>query len=580
MKQIPLGVSNYDKIVAGDYYYFDKTPFIPVIERQGLFIMLARPRRMGKSLMSSMLASYYDVANKDRMVELFGNLWIGNHPTPNANRYLILQFDFSKVDKDMDNLSQSFAVYVRNQVTKFLKKYREYYSQEDREWILSQTIAKEMINVLISASDLNGLRLYLFIDEYDNFTNTVLAARGVKEHEKITHGQGFYRNFFESFKDSFDRIFMTGVTPVTYDDLTSGFSIADLVALEPQFNQIVGVTETELREMIEYYRGEGMVHRNTDTLVREMKPWYDNFCFSEKCFGHDSPIYNTNMVLKYMNRIIQDDSTPADMVDRSARTDNEKLDYLVMAEDSLHREERIRVIQEICAKGYTTGRVESQFPANKAGEEKNFKSLLYYYGTLTFGGWNPYGVPILKVTNKTMADLYINYMMDIVNSQGLNVSSCREALDKGLAEAAITGNWLPLVEEIGNIYHKYSSLRNAIRGEIDMQGFIRGMLSLNEYFALWPELELGLGFCDILLVPKTVPNCPTRHSFLIELKYMKKEDKNIEEVKEEALVQLQTYLSDVKLSETGLLRGTDCTPIYVIFQGMNIVDKGVMEDYK
>ncbi len=576
MKRIPLGISNYEKIVEGDFYYLDKSPYIPVVERRGNFIMLARPRRMGKSLFSSMLASYYDINNRPRFQELFGHLWIGSHPTAEACRYLVLQLDFSKVKADIQHLSQSFKEYVKIKVHDFFLRYKVFFAQEEVDYCLAQPSDVHIINALIDASRRKKLPTYLIIDEYDNFTNSVLAARGVEAHTQITHGMGFYRNFFQSFKDAFDRIYMTGVTPVTYDDLTSGFSIATLVALEPPFNQIVGVTDSELRKMIEYYRGEGFIHRDTDTIVAEMKPWYDGFCFAEESFGEEDTIYNTNMVMTYMSQItFNKDATPQEMIDYGARTDTNKLDYLILTEELDNKERRKEIVEEICARGYITGIVKRQFPAIDAGKDENFKSMLYYFGTLTFGGWNDDGETILKVSNLTMADLYLNYMKRVALDQGLDVDFMERSLNEALLKASRDGDWEPLAREIGKIYHSYTSVRNSIRGEADVQGFLRGMLCLNRYFALWPELELGGGYCDILLVPKGEPRCPTRHSYLLELKYLKRDCPDIphaiEEAQREASCQLRQYLTDTRLGETGLLRGTRLTPLCLVFQGSSLV---------
>ncbi len=253
-----------------------------------------------------------------------------------------------------------------------------------------------------------GLHTYLFIDEYDNFTNTILAVRGVKAHEAITHGEGFYRSFFKGCKGSFERIFMTGVSPVTYDDLTSGFHIADVVALSPRFNQSIGVTETELRKMLEYYRSEGAITRDVDGIIEEIKPWYDNFCFSSRSFGVDPTIYNTDMVLRYLKELIHEKRPPKNMIDYAARVDYAKLDDLVFSEDFSDCELRIETIVEICNKGYTRGMIQSEFPACQCGDWRNFKSMLYYLGVLTFGGWEG-DLPRMIVPNKTMEALFVGY---------------------------------------------------------------------------------------------------------------------------------------------------------------------------
>ncbi|MCD8387018.1 MAG: ATP-binding protein [Bacteroidales bacterium] len=577
MKQIPYGIDDFERIIQEDYYYIDKSEYIRTVEKQASYVLLVRPRRMGKSLFTNMLMAYYDILNKDKFEKLFGHLVIGQKPTEWANKFMVLKLDFSMVENQLENLEKDFTEYCFNQLSLYFKRYRDIYSMEEREEIMGCSSIKAAIVQLTSLNKLKGLRTYLFIDEYDNFTNTILAARGVKAHEAITRGDGFYRNFFQGCKGTFERIFMTGVSPVTYDDLTSGFHIADVVALLPKFNQAIGVTETELREMIEYYRSQGQITRTADDIITEIKPWYDNFCFSSRSYGVDPTIYNTDMVLRYLKELISEKLPPENMVDYAARTDPKKLDHLVLSEDLANREERINIINEICAKGYTTGVVEPEFPARDCGDERNFKSMLYYYGTITFGGWED-GEPRLIVPNKNMGDLYLDYMLKLAQDQGLQLNGKYKELQSAIREAAVEGKWQPMAEVIGRICQDYASVRNEIRGEWDLQGFLRGLLCLNRYYDVWPELELGHGFSDILLVPRGNPECPTRHSYIIEVKYVglekkgkKGEKDSLEDKVKEAGKQLAQYVADHHLCDGALLRGTDLTPLCFVFKGHRLV---------
>ncbi|MCC8114177.1 MAG: ATP-binding protein [Bacteroidales bacterium] len=580
MKRIPYGIDDFERVIRQNYYYIDKSEYIRLVEEQCSYVLLVRPRRMGKSLFTNMLMAYYDLNKRDQFQELFGHLAIGKNPTEWANQFVVLKLDFSKVEDDPEALRKNFTGYCFNRIRAFFKEYSSLYTEEEQNDILSLQSIVIAIDQLVTYSKQKGLHTFLFIDEYDNFTNTILAARGVKAHEEITHGDGFYRSFFKACKGSFERIFMTGVSPVTYDDLTSGFHIADVVALSPRFNQSIGVTETELREMIEYYRAEGQITRTADDIIAEIKPWYDNFCFSSRSYEVDPTIYNTDMVLRYLKELINEKLPPENMVDYAARVDYAKLDHLVLAEDLTNREERIETVYEICAKGYTTGVVQPEFPARDCGDSRNFKSMLYYYGTLTFGGWED-GEPRLIVPNKNMGDLYLDYMLQLAKGQGLQLNSRRDALQTAIKEAAVDGQWKGMVDMVGQICKDYASIRNAIRGEHDIQGFLRGLLCLNSYYDIWPELELGHGFSDILLVPRNDKECRTRHSYLIEVKYIGAISgsesvlkKAIEDKVKEARAQLDNYIKDHHLYESTLLRGTELTPLYLIFHEHELVRVG------
>lgn len=573
MKKIPTDVDNFVTLREEGYYFFDKTGYIRLLERQKKFILLVRPRRMGKTLFSSMLMAYYDINLKDRFQELFGDLEIGKQPTEWASKYMSLRLDFSQVSYHPEELEKNFTSYCMIKFKEFLLRYHEYFTEKESNDILNSGDIKSVINRLVDIAHLKKMKIFLVIDEYDNFTNTVLAARGVKAHEAITHGEGFYRTFFSGCKGTFDRIFLTGVSPVTYDDLTSGFNIADVVSLEDWFNSAMGVTETELKDMIEYYRSKGTITRRTEDIIAEMKPWYDNFCFCDSCYGIEPPIYNTQMVLRYMQNLVEKGRPPKVLLDRSARVDTRKLNFLVMSEDLGDRSYRINIIKEIISQGYITGNVEEQFPAGTAGETKNFKSMLFYYGTLTFGDRDEYGLRKLVVTNKTMRDLYLNYMHTIVEEEGFILRERVDILEQTVSGAAVKGEWLPMVEEMGKLCHQYSSIRN--NSEPQEQAFLRGLLCQNPYYDVWPELELGDGYCDILMVPRTVHDNPAKFSYLIELKHMSARAKDPEAKVKEACKQLQQYIAEAHLADSPLLGGTTLIPIYMVFDHRHrLVAKG------
>lgn len=587
MKKIPYGIDDYDRIIKQNYYYIDKTRYIRTVEEQNAYLLLVRPRRMGKSLFTNMLMSYYDINKADEFNTLFGDLEIGKKPTEWVNKFVVFKLDFSQVGDSAENLPQEFTQYCFVQLEHYFNHYQNLYTEREKEMVMSLNNITHAIVMMVNISKEKGLHTYLFIDEYDNFTNTILAARGVKAHEAVTHGDGFYRKFFQGCKGTFERIFMTGVSPVTYDDLTSGFHIADVIALSPRFNQAIGVTETELRQIISYYRKEEFISRSEDEIIEEIKPWYDNFCFSSRSFGKEPTIYNTDMVLRYLKELILEKQSPEIMVDYAARIDYKKLDHLVLAEDLSNREDRIATVREICSKGYTLGEVQPEFPARDCGDERNFKSMLYYYGTLTFGGIQD-GMPRLIVPNKNMGDLYLDYMLKISQDEGLPLKDINRELDASLKEAAVDGQWKSLIDNLGEITAKYSSVRNDIRGEWDIQGFLRGLLCLNRFYDVWPELELGHGFSDILLVPRNHPDCPTHHSYIIEIKYLKSksevdnstlsmENKIQKEIAlkiKEACDQLQKYITDHHLTGSHLLHGTSLTALYLIFQNHTLVSSG------
>ncbi len=255
----------------------DKTEYLAKMEAQDSFVFFVRPRRFGKSLFISMMESYYDLNQKKDFQKLFGGLWLGEHPTEYANRYLVLKLDFSKVGgKTNDELEQAFETHIGWRVDDMVIRYAGVLGPEFATDYAKRDSAAGKIDAVIAQSRREGIPLYLIIDEYDNFTNQMIRATGVKDYRDITHGAGFYRNWFKKFKGEFDRIFMTGVSPVTMDDLTSGFNIAANMTLDAASNATLGFSEAEVLQMYSDFKGTGKFTAGDPAeIVASIKPWYD-----------------------------------------------------------------------------------------------------------------------------------------------------------------------------------------------------------------------------------------------------------------------------------------------------------------
>ncbi|MDR0895462.1 MAG: AAA family ATPase, partial [Prevotellaceae bacterium] len=329
IKDIPYGISDFEQIIGDNYYFVDKSKYITLVEKSRPNLLMIRPRRFGKSLFVGMLSTYYDILQKDRFDEVFGNLWIGKHPTKNQGRFQVLRFDFSKVGgaSSIGELKESFNTYCGGVVDKFANKYAAFYPPIFLEDIRNAPTAQGKLNLLdIYAKD-ERYPLYLILDEYDNFTNIVLGEHGHDKFHQITHATGFYRDVFKIFKGMFYRIFMTGVSPVTLDDLTSGFNIDWNISNSPRFNAMMGFSETDVREMFQYYKDAGALTGEVDAMIEEMRPWYDNYCFSKGAL--DEPrIFNCDMTLYYLNNRVEEGTAPEQMLSKNVRTDFSKLKML------------------------------------------------------------------------------------------------------------------------------------------------------------------------------------------------------------------------------------------------------------
>ena len=405
-KALPYGISNFRRIREENYYFVDKSSYIPVLEDAASFLFLIRPRRFGKSLFLSMLRYYYDIEEKDNFARLFDGLWIGQHPTQWQGKFQVLHLDFSQTGGDIETLDKNFDDYMIVQYRAFAEKYAAYYPAGYLEGLARYDTASAIMNYVHSAAQRQGCKLYLIVDEYDNFTNTVLNEQGEAIYHAMTHASGFYRDVFKKFKGNFDRILMLGVSPVTMHDVTSGYNIATSITMDGRFNQMLGFSETEVREMIRYYQSAGVLQADEDPLVAEMKPWYDGYCFSEDVVYTDPKMFNSDMVTYYVNHYIQHGCPPNEMLNRDIRAQYTPLNRLISLNsfDSSYKEFLLKIVND----GSVRSKLGTSFSINQLTDPSIFISLLFYYGMLTITG--TYGaMQILSIPNKSSRLLYNDY---------------------------------------------------------------------------------------------------------------------------------------------------------------------------
>lgn len=391
-KRIPYGMQNFEDVIERDCYYVDKTPFIEKIEESNMYFFFIRPRRFGKSLTLSMLENYYDINKKDKFESLFGNLYIGKNPTPERNSYLILHLNFAMISAGLDNYKKGLDAHCNNKFNSFCSRYAHLLPPDIKEEMNQKEDAVAQLGFLCDKCAEAGLKIYLFIDEYDHFTNQILAH---KEHEsryrEQTHGEGYLRHFFDTIKgaagDSLGRVFVTGVSPVTMDDLTSGFNIGTNYSLSPEFNEMVGFTEDEVSEMLAYYASVLPFRHSVDELIEVMKPWYDNYCFSEEEYGKTT-MYNSVMVLYFVDNYIRNNyDIPKKLVETNIRIDYDKIIRKLIRYDR-EFSHNSGIIEDMLVKGFALGDLKDifPFPSNCTNAPDSILSLLFYFGMITIDG--------------------------------------------------------------------------------------------------------------------------------------------------------------------------------------------------
>ncbi len=561
-KRVPYGVSNFKKIIKFNQYYVDKTMYIPMLEDQPDYLIFIRPRRFGKSLFLSMLETYYDCNLKDQFKELFGELWIGSHPTPLQGEFQVLTLDFSQVGGDIEHLEENFNSYCGFCFDSFMRRYKEYYGEKVAEQVYAETQSHNKLAIIQKNAAEKGYPLYLIIDEYDNFTNTVLNELGEEVYHAMTHASGFYRDYFKKFKGSFDKIFMMGVSPVTLDDVTSGFNIGWNISTKPKFDKMLGFSTEDVREMFTKYREAEKIPADSDVeaMIEEIKPWYDNYCFAEECLKSDVRVFNCDMVLYYLRNYMDYGCAPKQMIDPNTKTDYNKMKKLLQLD--ILDGDRKGVINKIAEEGEIVTSLYQTFSAIEMTKPEVFPSLLFYYGMLTIkqllGDQLVLGIP-----NNNVRKQYYTYLLEQYQAQKyIDINRVGTLL----TNMAFDGKWEPVLSFISKAYENVSAVRDGIEAERNLQGFFMAYLYLSSYYIIAPELELSHGFCDFFMLPD-LTHYPIKHSYIIELKVLGKQDSEVkaETQWQEAIEQINRYAAAPRVEV--LRQGTTLHKIIIQFKG-------------
>ena len=566
IRLLPYGISDFKQIRREGNYIVDKTMYISKMENTDHFIFLIRPRRFGKSVFLSMLRTYYDINERDNFQTFFKGMWIANHPTPERGQFQVMYFDYSRIGGKADVLEKNFERYCNDVIDSFAEKYQNYYREDFVQEVKARLDFRAKINYVNLCAYEAGHKLYLIIDEYDNFTNTVLNEEGEAIYHALTHANGFYRDIFKLFKGMFTRILMMGVSPVTMDDVTSGFNIASNISLRPEFNMMLGFSEEDVRAMIRYYQSVGMLEgKDEKTLVEEMRPWYDNYCFARKAVDTDPKMFNCDMVLYYLNRVMQTGESPEQMIDPNTKTDYAKMRRLIQI-DALDNYRR-NIIHEVTEKGFIIAELKESFDASRLIDRENFISLLFYYGMLTIGGVRGARLRLIIPNNNVRLQYYDWLLREYDHIAHVDISKLQDVFEG----AALDGEWRPMMEHLGVAYCESSSVRQLMEGERNLQGFMTAMLSLNPYYLAAPEIEANHGYCDFFLMPDLNRYPMVRHSYILELKYLKTNARDAEAERQwvEATEQIRDYAEGQRVRQ--LIAGTQLHLIIMQVKGCKML---------
>ena len=535
--KMPYGISNYEKIINDGYYYVDKTMYIEKLENlPETNIMFLRPRKFGKTLFTSVLENYYDKNKKESFEKLYGNTYIGKNPTKLKNSYCILRFNFSGIDTSTEEATiRGFKKEVASSIEVFINRYNlEFHVNKEDE-------AENILDNLFKSFYIQKPqdKIYVIIDEYDHFANELLGFNP-EQFRGLVSKNGKVRKWYEILKKGtetvVDRIFITGVAPITLDSLTSGFNIGTDITQDEEFNEMIGFTEEELKEIL---KNQEISLKEQEKIIPIMKENYDGYKF---CLKAKNQIYNSNMCLYFLSRYIRLGEIPDKLIDTNIASDYSKIGKML---DLCKGENRLEILRKTVQGEPIVNTIVEKFNPAIEFTENDMISMLYYLGYLTISG-ELVGIPELTIPNKVMKEIYADYFMQMMDKEA-EFRIDNNANQEILIQLAKEGR-IDKIVEILKIYLNNLSNRDLIKFDEKYIKLIFYCIAMNiKAYSTKSEMEVNRNYPDILLVPRD--SSKGYKAVMVEFKYIKKgEVAKLEDKQKEAKEQIERYSSfeDIK----------------------------------
>ena len=558
MKKVPYGIANFEAIKENsNYYYVDKTRYIEQIENLGSkYHFFLRPRRFGKSLFLSMLEHYYDMNRKNQFDELFGDTYIGKNPTPLRNSFPVLKLNFSGIPTHGTEAQteHSFKVKFIGDIELFFSKYTKHFNigENIKNIVLAEKTTSDILNRFIAKMYECGVKYLMLIDEYDNFANNVLIHHGKDNYLALTHKGGFLRSFFAAIKNAtetrtVERMFVTGVSPLVLSDVTSGMNIGDNISKNSIFNSMIGFDQKEVETMLDYYIDEKAVKSDErDEILEIFKVNYNNYCFSEKT---SEKIYNSDMILYFFNNYFQDKKIPNDFLDENVRIDYGKLQFLILESKKLNG--NFDLLSKLIEKKEVTTELIHSFALKDIIDENKFKSFLYYLGLLTIKEHIFGNNFVLNIPNEVIKTMHFDYIRQSLRD-GYELKINIDFLKQEFMQLAFKGEWKALFDYIIKKFYEAVSIRDFVFREQGIKMFILAYLNVTPLYFILSEPEMNRGFADIFLQKNYFTTDKTKFEFIIETKYVTKEElssnSSVDYYIAEAKDQLMKYSQSQKIT--------------------------------
>nr|VFK33483.1 MAG: Predicted AAA-ATPase [Candidatus Kentron sp. MB] len=556
----PYGISDFDLFITEQYHYVDRTNHIPLLEKAGKQLLFLRPRRFGKSLLLSMLENYYDINKADRFEELFGNLAIGQNPTPEHSQYFVLKWDFSMVSPEGDGeaIRRSLYDYLNIRIKTFSDYYRAKLSDPIR---IDPDNAISSFLSLLNAVQKTGHFLYLLIDEYDNFANELMVKHRTTEsrYQAILSGEGCMKALFKSVKAAASglglrRVFITGVSPVAMSDLTSAYNVAENIYFLPQFNALCGFREDEIAEMTAIIIREcHLPPSQADDTMEMMRTYYNGYRFSRRT---EERVYNPTLALYFLKAFHRDCHYPEEILDSNLAMDRSKMQYIAQMDkgrelifDALTEEEPVQVRRLADRFG-----VEDMLHAPK--DTDFVASLLYYFGILTLGGMTPFGELTLTIPNLVIRKLYAESIREMLLPGGEEEDMAKQAVQILYRH----GDIKPLCDFVEQKYFKVFSNRDyRWSNELVVKTAFLTLLFDDTLYIMESEAEIERGHPDLTMIVRPDMRQYRILDILIEFKFVSLQEagldgETLKKMDHDALQALPAVRAKQQEAESGLTR--------------------------
>lgn len=538
--KLPYGQSNFLN-VATECYYVDRTMYIEALERQANpYLFFLRPRKFGKSLFISMLEYYYGLQHKEDFGRIFGKYYIGQHPTPAANSYLVLTLDFSGIQTDSKaGVYQQFTAKVRNSVSEFFSAYQPYFQQEDWDAIDEIDAPNLLLDYLAAAirKRLPDRKLYILIDEYDHFANELIAFH-LEDFKEIVGRNGFVRKFFETIKEEsrnglVERMFATGVSPITLDSLTSGFNISKKISTDIDFHSMMGFTEQESMDMLAHV---GVQPADLPVIIADLRNWYDGYLFHPDAETH---LYNPNMLIYFGDYYQRRGTYPEKLLDDNIASDYGKIRRLLGVGGE---EMSLSILEDVLTLDTVRANLTGMFTFDRDWVRDDYTSLLFYLGVLTIRGRALGGGWAFAVPNYVIKQLYYEYFAEMLRLRADLKITMYESIKNAVVALSVDNDVKPFLAVVEDVLGRLSNrdARAGFRGNY-IKAIFASLLTPSEVYLVRSEPEVNHQYVDLLCTG--LPEVRINWNFAFELKYLKKsESKHLAVKAQEARAQMESYL--------------------------------------